>query len=84
LTRSIAMEAGPHGVRCNAVAPGIIHSKFVGKHHDRFEPEIARTPLRRLGTPDEVASVVAFLASDDASYITGEIVTVAGGWYVRP
>jgi 3-oxoacyl-[acyl-carrier protein] reductase len=84
LTRSVAVEGGPHGVRCNAVAPGIIRSKFVTKYEDQFQAEVARTPARRLGEPDDVANAVAFLVSEQSSFITGEVLNVSGGWYMRP
>jgi NAD(P)-dependent dehydrogenase (short-subunit alcohol dehydrogenase family) len=84
LTRTTALEAGPHGVRCNAVAPGIIRTRFVEKNMGMFTGEIERVPLGRFGEPDDIADVVAFLASDDARYITGETLTVSGGWYMRP
>lgn len=82
LTRSVAWEAGPRGVRCNAVAPGIIHSKFVDKYQRDFDREIEKTPLRRIGDPEEVADVVAFLVSEASSFVTGEIINVSGGWYM--
>ena len=78
------MFGGPHGIRCNAVAPGFIASKFMETWAERLEPEIERTPLRRIGTAEEVAAAVAFLASDDASFITGETINVSGGWLMRP
>lgn len=84
LTRTIASEAGPAGVRCNAVAPGFVHSRFMERHADRFASEAQRVPLRRFAEPDEVAHVIEFLVSDAASYVTGEIVNVSGGWYLRP
>jgi NAD(P)-dependent dehydrogenase (short-subunit alcohol dehydrogenase family) len=84
LTRSLAIDAGPYGIRCNAVAPGIVHSKFVTKHWAQFEREIDKTPLRRHGTPEDVANVIAFLASDASRHVTGDVITVAGGWFVRP
>ena len=84
LTRSTAAEGGPSGVRCNAVAPGIIRSRFVEKYARGFEREIERTPLRRLGEPDDVANCIAFLASDRAAFVTGESINVSGGWYMRP
>jgi NAD(P)-dependent dehydrogenase (short-subunit alcohol dehydrogenase family) len=84
LTRTLALEGGPRGVRANAVAPGIIESKFIAKHRANFEAEIEKTPLRRLGLPDDVASVVAFLCSEDSAFVTGETITVSGGWYMRP
>jgi 3-oxoacyl-[acyl-carrier protein] reductase len=84
LTRSVAFEGGPFGVRCNAVAPGLIWSKFVARYQDQFKPDIERTPLRRFGQPEEVAELVAFLASDRSAFITGEAINISGGWYMRP
>jgi NAD(P)-dependent dehydrogenase (short-subunit alcohol dehydrogenase family) len=84
VTRSVAIEGGPFGIRCNAIAPGLVLSKFVAKHRERFEADREATPLRRHGRPDEIANVVAFLVSDESSYITGEVITVSGGWYLRP
>lgn len=85
LTRVVAAEAAAGGVRCNAVAPGFIRSKFTARFfEDEFAGELERIPLGRVGEPGEVAEVIAFLASDAASYVTGECVTVSGGWYMRP
>ena len=84
LTRTIAGEGGPDGIRCNAVAPGFVWSKFVRKYADQFQGEMDRTPLGRFAEPEEVASVVAFLSSDESSFITGETIAVTGGWYMRP
>ncbi len=84
LTRSVAVEAGPRGVRCNAVAPGIIRSRFVKKYEETFVDEVEATPMRRLGEPEDVANAVAFLVSDESSFITGEVLNVSGGWYMRP
>jgi 3-oxoacyl-[acyl-carrier protein] reductase len=84
LTRSVAIEGGPYGIRCNAIAPGLIWSKFVEKHKARFEVEAEATPLRRHGQPEEIANVAAFLVSDESSYITGEVINVSGGWFLSP
>lgn len=84
LTRTVAAEAGPFGVRANAVAVGIVWSRFVEKHAASLEPEAARTPLRRLGRPEEIAAVVAWLASDESSFVTGETINASGGWYMSP
>ncbi|MGK2955190.1 MAG: SDR family NAD(P)-dependent oxidoreductase [Solirubrobacterales bacterium] len=84
LTRAIAAENGVHGVRCNAVAPGITWTGFTERRREEFEPEEERTPLGRHATPDDIAEVVAFLVSPAARHITGEIVNVSGGWYMRP
>jgi 3-oxoacyl-[acyl-carrier protein] reductase len=83
LTREVAAEAGPDGIRCNAVAPGIVLTKFVEKFIDRIGKEADRTPLRRLGKPEDIAAAIAFLASEDASFITGEAITVSGGLYMH-
>lgn len=80
-TRALAKEVGPLGIRVNGVAPGLIGTRF----HDTFStPEgraatVERTPLHREGKPEDVASVVLYLASDDASFVTGEVVQVNGG-----
>ena len=82
LTRVMALALAPHGIRVNAVGPGSIMTEMLaGIATDREARRrlLSRTPLGRIGTPAEVAAVVAFLASDDASYITGEIVYVDGG-----
>lgn len=84
LTRVLAYEGGPRGVRCNAVAPGIIDTWFIRQNPGSFEREKEATPLRRFGTPDEVANVVWFLVSEQSGFITGETITVSGGWYMRP
>jgi NAD(P)-dependent dehydrogenase (short-subunit alcohol dehydrogenase family) len=83
LTRTVAFEGGPHGVRCNAVAPGIIRSRFVDRYAG-LQREIDRTPLRRLGEPEDIANVIAFLCSDESSFVTGETINASGGWYMRP
>jgi len=83
LTRSVAVEGGPCGVRANAVAPGIIESKFVRKDPARYEAFGQQAPLRRIGRAEEVAEAIAFLVSERASYITGEVLNVSGGFYMR-
>jgi 3-oxoacyl-[acyl-carrier protein] reductase len=85
LTRTVAAEAGPDGVRCNAIAPGMILTKWVEIHWKEIggDKMAKECPMRRGGQPEEVAAVTCFLASDDASYITGEAVTVSGGWYMH-
>lgn len=79
LTVSLARELGPKGIRVNAVAPGITETdmmKAVPK--EVIEPMIKQIPLRRLGQPEDIANAFAFLASDEASYITGAILRVDG------
>jgi NAD(P)-dependent dehydrogenase (short-subunit alcohol dehydrogenase family) len=83
LTRVAALALADHGIRVNAVAPGTIATELAQKAVLTDEAAkakiMSRTPMRRLGEPSEIADVVAWLASDAASYITGEIVTVDGG-----
>jgi NAD(P)-dependent dehydrogenase (short-subunit alcohol dehydrogenase family) len=85
LTRNVAHEVGPSGVRCNAIAPGLIWSRFVEKFQDQFEPLRDETPMRRFGSSEDIVEAVLFLASDRrAGFITGEALNVSGGWYMRP
>ena len=83
LTRVMALSLADQGVRVNAVAPGTIATELAAKAvltSDEAKAKImSRTPMKRLGEPSEIADVVAFLASDAASYMTGEIVVVDGG-----
>jgi 2-hydroxycyclohexanecarboxyl-CoA dehydrogenase len=85
-TKAIAAEAARYDVTCNAVAPGPIETpllmgaKMLGELGDRLiNGMVSKTVLGRLGSPDEVAAAIAFLASDDASYVTGETLGVSGG-----
>lgn len=83
LTRAMALALADDGIRVNAVAPGTIATDLARQavltSEDARKRILSRTPLRRLGEPEEVARAVAFLASDAASYITGEILTIDGG-----
>ncbi len=80
LTKQLARELGPHGITANAVAPGRIDTPMIHLASDEENEAFRlRTPLGRLGTPEDVAGAVVFLASDEASFITGEIVDVNGG-----
>ncbi|MDG2268798.1 MAG: SDR family NAD(P)-dependent oxidoreductase [Alphaproteobacteria bacterium] len=84
LTRELACEWGPHGVRINAVGPGYIATPMIQGLVDADKIDTDRinnrTPMGRLGTPAEVGQAIAFLASDFASFITGETLFVDGGW----
>ena len=77
-TKSLALEIASRGVTVNAVAPGVIDSPVL---QDAFPKDVIETlvPMKRSGTPAEVASLIAFLASDDAAYITGQVISINGG-----
>jgi 3-oxoacyl-[acyl-carrier protein] reductase len=80
LTKSIARFTGPHGITANCVNPGIIDTPMIAEWpRETLERTVARTPLGRMGTPDEVAAVVVMLASNGASFVHGAQVDVNGG-----
>jgi len=84
LTRSWAGEFAPHGITVNAVSPGDIRTDIMADVLERVgeEPLTRNIAARRLGTPEEVAAVIAFLVSDDAAYVTGETLGVSGGKFI--
>jgi len=82
MTRAMALELAPFGIRVNAIGPGSVKTELLAKVADdeaAMDRIFARTPLGRLAQPDEIAGVAAFLASEDASYITGQCIYVDGG-----
>ena len=82
LTYGMAQQLGPHGIRVNAVAPGVIDTPLVRRHFEFKALErgaSARTPLRRIGQPQDVANVIAFLLSDEAAFVTGALIPITGG-----
>ncbi len=84
LSKSLALELGKFGVTVNCIAPGIIATPGVTglPHYEQLVERVAPTlPIPRLGEPEDVAGVAAFLASDDAAYVTGEVIHVSGGRY---
>ena len=85
LTKSLALEYGPHGITVNGVAPGFVDTPMLRSAEERqflggtIEEHIERTPVRRVGRPEDIAAACSFLISEDAGYITGQILGVNGG-----
>lgn len=83
LTKALAKEVGPSGIRVNAITPGVIKTDMlVGYTEADLTALVEETPLGRLGTPDDVAKCALFLASDNASFITGQVLGVNGGFVI--
>jgi NAD(P)-dependent dehydrogenase (short-subunit alcohol dehydrogenase family) len=87
LTKALAVEYAPHGITVNTIPPGFIDTPMARRAEARGDlPSIdavaARTPVRRAGTPEDIAAACAFLCSDEAGYITGQLLGVNGGWYL--
>jgi 3-oxoacyl-[acyl-carrier protein] reductase len=87
MTRALALELGPSNINVTAVAPRLVetrmpqqHAERLGEDYEAFKARVvSQTPLRRVGTPEEQASVITFLCSDDAAFIMGETLAVHGG-----
>ncbi len=80
-TKSVAREMGRYEINVNVVLPGLVLTPTIAKMAEKYQNRIIEnTPLRRMGQPEEVANVVTFLASDEASFMTGAVVEVSGGW----
>ena len=87
LTKALAVEYAPNGITVNTIPPGFIDTPMARRAEARGDlPSIdavaARTPVRRAGTPEDIAAACAFLCSDEAGYITGQLIGVNGGWYL--
>lgn len=92
LTRSIAIDFVTKGIRCNAICPGTVHTPFVegylarnfAGHEEEIRQQLhARQPLGRMGRPDEIAYAALYLASDEASFVTGSALVIDGGWTAK-
>ena len=87
MMHALALELGPSNINVNAVAPGLVetrmpqqHAEWLGEDFEAFKASVvSQTPLRRVGTPEEQAAVIAFLCSEDAAFITGQTLSVGGG-----
>ena len=81
-TKSIALELGSRNIRCNAIAPGFIETEMTGAlNEETVKQWREQIPLKRGGTPDDVAHLCVFLASDWSSYITGQVIHIDGGMH---
>ncbi len=82
-TRAVAAEVGKHGIRINAIAPGLIYNEFLRRIYPdaMFRSAEKRTPLGRVGQPQDIANLALFLVSDESSFITGEVMCCSGGLY---
>jgi NAD(P)-dependent dehydrogenase (short-subunit alcohol dehydrogenase family) len=85
MTKSFARECGPEGIRCNAILPGLIRTRFAGallKDEQQLQHYVGSNPLRRVGEPQDLAGAAVFLAADASSYVTGEFLVVDGGFLI--
>lgn len=85
LVKTLAVELGPSGIRVNAIAPGLVETRFAAalvQNDDVVKRWIDRAPLRRYGRPEEIAGAALYLASDAASYVTGETIVIDGGYTI--
>jgi len=83
LTEAMAVELGPKGINVNAIAPGLIATdmtKFITENQEQLKGTLARIPKGRAGKPEDIGTAAAFLASDEADYITGTVLYIDGGW----
>jgi NAD(P)-dependent dehydrogenase (short-subunit alcohol dehydrogenase family) len=87
LTKAVALDLAPHGITVNTIPPGVIDTPMMRRPIESgamasMEQILARAPLGRAGTPDDIAAACAFLCSEEAGYITGQQINVNGGWYL--
>ena len=85
LTKAIAFEGGAHGITANTIAPGLVDTPLIrgaGSPDSFYDRIVARLPVPRLGTPDDIAGAVAYLVSDDAAWVTGQVISPNGGAWI--
>ena len=79
-SKSVAQELGSRNIRCNVIAPGFIQTDMTDKLNEKLKDQyVSAIPLKRLGEAEEVANVAVFLASDQSSYVSGQVISVCGG-----
>jgi 3-oxoacyl-[acyl-carrier protein] reductase len=85
LTRATAAEVGKHGITVNSIAPGLIYNEFLERIYDKewFEGEEQRTLVGRMGQADDVAGLAVYLVSEEGRFMTGEVINMSGGRYIR-
>ena len=83
MTRSVARQLGPWGITCNAIAPHAVMTEMMNYWTEEKRKLMAdKIPVKRLGTVEEMAALISFLASDQAGFITGETININGGYYM--
>ena len=85
LTKTLAVELGPDNIQVNAIAPGLVRTRFakvLWENEDLLQPVLARTPVGRIGDPEDIAGIALYLASAASDYMTGEVIVVDGGFGV--
>ena len=86
LTKALSLDLAPHGITVNTIPPGAIDTPMMRRPFEsgemKLEQVLARAPLGRLGTPEDIAAACVFLCSEEAGYITGQQINVNGAWYI--
>jgi 3-oxoacyl-[acyl-carrier protein] reductase len=83
-TRTLALEMAPYNIRVNAIAPGLIYNEFLRRIYPNefFDNAAKNTPLGRMGQPSDIANAICYLVSDEASFVTGQVLSINGGTFM--